>query len=161
MSQNPSDENSNLTQLDGLASRLGDNSVGKDDGIAPVEEREAPGALMWMPPLMQEFWAKKAYFTIGSDGKMAMEGFYKNGTLVLDIRGTREAPKIIAIDKRGRETEIKTFDDLVALNFFWWKQSNTKNTIELPVQPFVNHFLEKKLIKRKVIYVPFDDESEG
>lgn len=160
MSQHP-DESTNLNQLDSLASRMGESTVSKDDGIVDLEEREAPGALMFMPPMLQELWAKKAYFTMGADGKLAMEGFYKNGPLVLELRGTREAPELVATDKRGRETKIKSFDDLVALNYFWWRQSQTKTSIVLPVQPFVNAFLEKKLIKRRVIFVAHDEDSEG
>lgn len=161
MSQYPSDESNNLTQLDGLASRLGENSTTRDDGIADLEEREAPGALMWMPELLQDFWAKKAYFTMTADGKLAMEGFYKNGPMILEIRGSKSSPEIVAIDKRGREVKIKSFDDLVNLNFTWWKQGQTKTSITLPVQPFVNAFLEKKLIKRRVIYVAHDDDTEN
>jgi hypothetical protein len=161
MSQNLSDESNSLTQLDGLANRLGEHTVSKDDGIADIEEREAPGALQWMPELLQDFWAKKAYFSMGLDGKLSMEGFYKNGPLILEIRGSKSSPEIVAIDKRGRETKIKSFDDLVNLNYQWWKQSNTKTSLVLPVQPFVNALLEKKLIKRRVIFVPHDDDSDS
>jgi len=162
MSQHPTDESTDLTQLDSLASRLGDSSalgLGVEDGIAALEEREAPGALMFLPPLLQDFWTNKAYFTMGSDGKLSMEGFYKNGPLVLEIHNTREAPKIVAVDKRNRETHIKSYDDLVNLNYFWWKQSNSKTSLTPPVLPFVNSFLDKKLVKRKVIFVPFDEDS--
>lgn len=152
--QNNDDENTHLGQLNALGNRL--NGAPSDDGIADVEERAAPGLLRFLPPLLQEFWAKKAYFSMDQSGSVSMDGFYKNGPLRLEVRGNNQ---IVAIDKRNRETTINSFDDLVELNFQWWKQSTTKTSYVIPQRPWIDSFMEKKLVRRKVIYLPFDAED--
>lgn len=152
--QNNDDENTHLGQLNALGNRL--NGAPSDDGIADVEERVAPGLLRFLPPLLQEFWAKKAYFSMDQSGAVSMDGFYKNGPLRLEVRDNNQ---IVAIDKRNRETKINSFDDLVELNFQWWKQSTTKTSYVIPQRPWIDSFMEKKLVRRKVIYLPFDAED--
>lgn len=152
--QNNDDENTHLGQLNALGNRL--NGAPSDDGIADVEERAAPGLLRFLPPLLQEFWAKKAYFSMDQGGSVSMDGFYKNGPLRLEVRDNNQ---VVAIDKRNRETKINSFDDLVELNFQWWKQSTTKTSYVIPQRPWIDSFMEKKLVRRKVIYLPFDAED--
>lgn len=158
MSQPEYAENDNLQQLDALNKRLGGQTDPED---APeLEEREAPGVLRFMPPLLQEFWRRKAYFTIQKDGSIEMDGFYKNGALKIQItaQGT-----LVAIDRRGREVALDSFDDLVALNYQWWAASNTKTQYVVPGRPFLDYFIEQKRVKRKVIYLPAEavDADEG
>lgn len=158
MSAQNNDENTNLGQLNELTQRLTGSAATSDDGISDVEERAAPGVLRFLPPLLQEFWAKKAYFSMDQSGTILMDGFYKNGPIRLDIR---ENNQVVAIDRRNREKKIKSFDDLVDLNFQAWKQSTTKTSYVVPQRPWIDSFMEKKLVKRKVIYLPFDaDEGE-
>ena len=146
-------EDHHLAQLNELDSRM----HGGDDGVNDIEEREAPGLLRFMPSLVQEFWTQKAYFTMDQSGSLLMDGFYKNGPLRLDVRpdGT-----LVAVDKRNRETIIDSFEKLVELNYFWWKQSNTKTSYVVPQRPWIDSFLKKGLVRRKVIYLPSDEEGD-
>lgn len=164
MSETTPYEPTSLEQLNALETRMtgstnehNEHGTAHDnDGLPELPERTAPGLLRFMPPLIQEFWAKKAYFNMDQDGAIAMDGFYKNGPLRLDVKPDGS---VVAIDKRGRETPIKSFDDLVTLNYFWWKQSNTKTSYVVPQRPWIDSFTEKKLVKRKVIYLPIDEEE--
>lgn len=157
MSAEHTDETNNLDQLTALDQRLNGPSS-SDDGIHDVEERAAPGMLRFLPPLLQDFWARKAYFTMDQQGAIQMDGFYKHGPMRLDIRDNNQ---LVAIDRRNRETKINSFDDLVMLNFEWWKSSNTKNQYVVPQRPWIDSFTEKKLVKRKVIYLPYDAEDNA
>lgn len=151
------DESSNtLKDLDALEKRMGRDSAEEEEVLPELEEREAPGLLGFLPPLIQEFWAKKAYFNIEKDGSLSMEGFYKNGPMRLEIRANQQ---LVAIDRRGRETNISSFDDLADLNYQWWKNANTKTTYVEPTRPWVDSFIERKLVKRKVIFQPVDQED--
>ena len=68
--QNNDDENTHLGQHNALGNRL--NGAPSDDDIADVEERAAPGLLRFLPPLLQEFWAKKAYFSMDQSGSVSI-----------------------------------------------------------------------------------------
>lgn len=157
MSPADTNETQSLSDLSALDTRInGQAGQAGDEGIANIEERAAPGLLRFMPALLQEFWAKKAYFSMDQGGSIQMEGFYKNGPMRLEVR---DNDRIVAIDRSDRETPINSFDDLVALNYLWWKQSNTRNNYVVPQRPWIDSFLEKKLAKRKVLYVPVDSDE--
>ena len=146
-------ESDSLDQLGALGKRL----AGDDDGLGEIQEKAAPGVLRFLPPLVQELWARKAYFTVDQDGDLLMEGFYKNGPLKLQCL---PSGALVAFDKRGRSTEVLKFDDLVDLNYFWWKQSNTKTAYALPLRPWLDRFIERRMVRRKVIYLPDEPGQE-
>lgn len=146
------EETANLGQLDALGKRL----AGGEGDLPEMEERQAPGFLKFFPVLVQEFWARKAYFKMEEDGSLAMEGFYKNGPMRLEIR---EGGKLVAVDKRNRQTPIESFDDLVELNFSWWKASNTKTTYVEPARPWADEFIERKWVRKKIIYQPREPDT--
>lgn len=154
MSEN-NDETTNLKQLNALGERMGSNDEA-DEADQHIEEPEAPGMLRFLPALIQEFWAQKAYFTMEKDGSLSMEGFYKNGPMRLEIRSNDQ---LVAIDKRGRVTEISSFEDLADLNYFWWKNANTKTSYVDPARPWADNFVERKMVRRKVIYQPLENED--
>ena len=151
------DETNNLEQLTALGQRMA-NSDEIDDTLPELEEREAPGLLRFLPPLIQEFWTRKAYFTMEKDGSLSMEGFYKNGPMRLEIR---ENNQLVALDKRGRITKISSFEDLADLNYFWWKNANTKTSYVDPARPWVDNFVERKMVRRKVIFQPLEGNEGG
>ena len=92
---------------------------------------------------------------MGQDGVLHLDGFYKNGPMKIDFD---DAGGIIAVDRRGRKTAIAHFDDLVQLNFQWWRMGmGKKNEYSIPERPWIDHFIEKKWVKRKVIFEPIDD----
>lgn len=151
------DETNNLEQLAALGQRMA-NSDETDDTLPELEEREAPGLLRFLPPLIQEFWTRKAYFTMEKDGSLSMDGFYKNGPMRLEIR---EKDQLVAIDKRGRVSKISSFEDLADLNYFWWKNANTKTSYVDPTRPWVDSFVERKMVRRKVIFQPLEGNEGG
>lgn len=151
------DESTSLQQLNALSQRMGNDGDTDDTKLPEIEEREAPGLLRFMPALIQELWARKAYFTMEKDGSLTMDGFYKNGPMRLEIR---ENDQLVAIDKRGRATKISSFEDLADINYFWWKNANTKTSYVEPTRPWVDNFVERKMVRRKVIFQPIDSEGE-
>lgn len=151
------EENKNLHQLDELNHRLSGAS-GTSDGLPELPAvRPIPGALRFMPPLIHECWTRRAYVTMDQEGNLFMEGFYKNGAMKLEVLDNNQ---IVAEDRRGKKTTIKSFDDLVKLNYLWWKNSITKSSYPIPGRPWADHFLEKGLVKRRVIFVPHDEDED-
>lgn len=151
MSEN---EENSLDQLGALGKSMG-HGEGADQG---VPARVAPGWLKFMPGLVRELWDKGVEFTLdGQSGDINMIGFYKQDPVKLELRDDG----MVAIDKRGRETNIKSFDDLVDLNYTFWRQANSRKGVYVqPVQPWLGAFLEKKKVKRQVLFVPVDDDGE-
>lgn len=139
-----------ISELDNLDSVKGANTPSVE------VERKPPGILTFLPPLIQEIWHQKVDFNIESNGAIVIDGFYKNGSMKL----TLEDGKLIATDKRNRKTEIKTFEDLVELNYSWWKMSISRTTYVSPGSPWLGFFVERKKVTRQVIYRPID-ENEG
>ena len=91
-----------------------------------------------------------------ADGALYIEGFYRNGPMKIDFEGE----SVIAIDRKGRKTEIRHFDDLVQLNFTWWRLSNGRSGYIVPERPWIDQFIEKKWVKRKVIFEPIEDSEK-
>jgi hypothetical protein len=146
------DESASLNALGALEQTMSSES------LAPIPQRAAPGWLRFMPDVIRSLWDKGATFKMdGNSGEISLDGFYKNGPMRLLLRDEG----VVAIDRRGRETNIAKFEDLVELNFQFWRQANSqKNIYVQPQRPWLDGFLDKKLVKRQVIFIPAD-ESEG
>lgn len=141
----------NLAHLgDRISSQEGESTVNK-----VAEERKPPGIFMFLPPLLQEIWHKKVDFTIDASGSIIIDGFYKNGTMKFVLEGTQ----LISLDKRNRRKEINSFEDLVELNYSWWKQSISRTTYIAPEQPWLGFFVERKKVSRQIIYRPIDEDT--
>lgn len=132
------------------------NSLGTDnleEDLPPLEIKDPPGFLRFFPIIIKQIAEQGVQFKMETDGFLYVEGFYRNGSMKIDFEGD----KIIAIDKRGRKTEINSFDDLVLLNYDWWRASNSRGNYVMPERPWIDKFIEKKKVKRKVIYEPIDE----
>lgn len=128
--------------------------------LPPLEITPAPGFLRFMPELIKRLHSMGGKVSLAEDGSMLLEGFYKNGPMRLEIEeGKNDTIKIIAVDKRNRRKEISTIDDLVQINFSWWKLSNGRGTYIIPERPWLDQFIEKRWVRKKIIYEPL--ESEG
>lgn len=138
------------------------NSADDDEALPALPERQAPGYLRYMPPLVQDLWARGAEIAMdGKTGEILIEGFYRNGAMRLIDKGGA----MVAIDKQERETPIKDFEDLALLNFRWWKLANgrTPNATQhyvVPNRPWLDLFVQRKWATRKVIYVPAEDGGD-
>lgn len=130
-------------------------------GLPPLEITAAPGFLRFMPELIKRLHSMGGKVSLNDDGSMLLEGFYKNGALRLEIEeGKNDTIKIVAVDKRGRRKEISTIDDLVQINFAWWKISNGRGTYIVPERPWLDQFIEKRWVRKKIIYEPIESEGE-
>ena len=130
-------------------------------GSAPAAaERPLPNFLKFFPPLIQDLWKRGVDITMDpKEGELLLDGFYDNGPLRLRFENDR----FKAIDKRAKVTPISSYDDLVMVNFEWWKAANagTKNKkYTAPNRPWLDAFKEKKLVKRSVIYVENDGQGD-
>lgn len=85
-----------------------------------------------------------------------LEGFYKLGPMRLEPAADKSG--LIAIDKKEARFAVKSFDDLVRLNYECWKKCRDKSAAYInPGREWVEEFARLNLIKRQVIYVPGDD----
>lgn len=118
---------------------------------------EGSAFLRFLPPLIRQLNSKGVPFKIdGATGEIAIDGFYRSGGITLEIADDNA---ITAVDRRGTRTPVNTFDDLVALNYDWWIRTNGKtgeNHIN-PDRPWLDELLNKRKIRRQVIYVPSAD----
>jgi len=143
-------EDENLSGLNALEERL------SQEQMTPKEERVLPGWMAFMPPFIKHLWEKGVNFDMDSQkGEFLIKGFYKNGDMRLAIK----QHQFVAIDRREKETVIRTLEDLTELNYQWWMASNTKQSYMSPSEPWVEHFLSSKKVKRKVIFIPIDQED--
>ena len=126
------------------------------DTLPPLEIQAPPGFLRFFPPLIKQMAELGVQFKMEQDGALYVEGFYKNGPMKLDFEGDN----LVAIDKRGRKTAIGHFDDMLQLNFQWWRLSNGKSSYVVPERPWLDKFIDKKWVKRKVIFEPIDEIGE-
>lgn len=81
-----------------------------------------------------------------------IEGFYRLGSISLIPDYQKNV--LVAVDKKDDITEIKNFDDLVRLNYAWWKKSYKKVQFSVPEKIWEDEFLKLNLIKRQYTYTP-------
>lgn len=143
-----------IESLDGTENDL---NLG-EDSLPPIQISSAPGFLRFMPDLIKNIHNMGGKVTLNDDGSLSLDGFYKNGPMRLEIEDGADA-KILAVDRRQRRTTIGTIDDLVQLNYSWWKLSNGRGTYLVPERPWLDKFIEKKLVRKKFIYEPIDIEG--
>ena len=135
-----------------------DSQLNLDDELPPMQISSAPGFLRFMPELIKNLHTMGGKVTLNEDGSLSLDGFYKNGPMRLEIEDG-PAANIIAVNKRGKRVPIATIDDLVRLNYSWWKLSNTRGVFLVPERPWLDQFIEKKWVRKKFIYEPIDIEG--
>lgn len=85
-------------------------------------------------------------------GSFFVEGFYKNGDLELQ---EAESGELYALDKKGNQIKIESFEALVLLNYEYWKLSGGRNGNYSPLtKPWLDEFVDRGLVKRQVTYAP-------
>lgn len=131
----------------------------EEDTLPPMEITSAPGFLRFMPELIKNLHNIGGKITLNDDGSLSLDGFYRNGPMKMIISDGPKA-QIIAVDRRNRKTEISTIDDLVKLNYSWWKLSNRRGVYLVPERPWLDQFIEKKWVRKKFIYEPIELEEE-
>lgn len=144
--------NTTFSEHDNLGNDLSDI----EELLPPLDIKAPPGFLRFFPPVIKQIAELGAQFKMETDGVLYIEGFYRNGPMKIDFEGD----SVVAIDKRGRKTTITNFDDLVQLNFSWWRLSNGRQGYIVPERPWIDKFIEKKWVKRKVIYEPIEETNE-
>lgn len=107
-----------------------------------------------LPALVEDGLARGIKIFLTTEG-YEVEGFYRNGTVRLAYEG---ADELVAIDKKDKKVPIKSFDDLVKLNYDWWKKSRDKRAEWVnPGREWQEEFSRLNLVKRQVTFVPGED----
>ncbi|MCA8162046.1 hypothetical protein [Burkholderia cepacia] len=119
---------------------------------------EGHGLLRFFPPTLRDMARAGVNFTLDNSGAVTVNGFYKRGPLSIEIA---DDDSLTAIDRRGQKHPIRTYDDLVALNYRAWIQSNTRGESFAPERPWLDAFIAKNWVKRQVIFVPRDPTPDA
>lgn len=144
------DQTPTSPSLDNLGSKIaGDH----DHDERPMEIKPLPGFLKWLPPMFKDMHQQGATLSTDKNHDIRIEGFYANGPMLL----VEENGKIFAIDKNKKKVLVAAFDDLVMLNYDWWRQAQTRGNYVQPERPWLDKFREKNLVRKQVIYVANDD----
>lgn len=107
-----------------------------------------------LPALIEAAVSKGVRVLLTKSG-YEIEGFYKAGSIRLDPDATGF---MVATDKKEKQTLLKTFDDLVKLNYEWWKKSREKSTEFVnPGKEWIDEFVRLNYVKRQVIFIPGED----
>lgn len=84
-----------------------------------------------------------------------IDGFYKGGPMRLE---PDTSGHLAAFDRKDKKVLIKGFDDLVKLNYDWWKKSRDKGSEFInPSREWTDEFVRLSLVKRQVIFIPGED----
>jgi hypothetical protein len=85
-----------------------------------------------------------------------LEGFYKAKGLLIKYDEAQQSGVAIPLsNKRIQGSVIKSFDDLVELNYAWWNVSRKENVdYEIPEDGWKEEFIEKEMVERKMLYIP-------
>lgn len=111
-----------------------------------------------LPPLtIQEVIAMGigAKFDESQEGWL-VEGFYKaKGLLLKYEEGTEKALAFPISQRRAAGQAIKSFDDLVELNYAWWVASRKESTdYEQPEEGWKDEFVERDMVERRMTFLP-------
>jgi hypothetical protein len=90
-------------------------------------------------------------------GGWVIPGFYKAGGLLIKFNDNSDEGIATPIGyKRAKVGHVvKTFDDLVELNYSWWCASRKENVeFEDPSEDWKDEFVERQMLERKMIYSP-------
>lgn len=113
-----------------------------------------------MNPIIREILEKGLTLTIGYNKEedrfeYTLGGFYKSDTITLIERAGYDDVSLMAIARYKEHTIIHNFDELVMLNYSWWKSSQNRfDGWNAPNGDWLPFFLEKKLVEveTKIIY---------
>ena len=112
---------------------------------------EAPRAKRGVPELI-ETAVDRGMRVILTRAGYEIDGFYRQGTMRVEAD---EKGVLIAIDKKDKKVALRTFDDLVKLNFNWWKLSRERATeFMTPPKEWLEEFQRMNLVQRVVMFTP-------
>lgn len=152
-------ESSNLDLGDGLERALaGDGEAPKSASASEAKSSKSgaqPANRRSLPSVVEEAIGRDVRVMLTKSG-YEIDGFYKLGPVRLEPAA--DGAHLVAIDRKEVSTSIKTFDDLVRLNYECWKKSRDKGAAFInPGREWVEEFGRLNLVKRQVIFVPGDD----
>lgn len=124
--------------------------------LAPAPNAAVSGDCERLLPQLIDQAVKCGARVILTSAGYELEGFYKLGPMRLEPAVDNSC--LVAIDKKETRTNVKSFDDLVRLNYDCWKKCRDKGYAYInPGREWVEEFSRLNLIKRQVIYVPGED----
>ncbi len=107
-----------------------------------------------LPSVIEDAVQKGIRVVLTLDG-YEIDGFYRGGPIRVESGADGN---IYAIDRKDKKTRLESFDDLVRLNYDWWKASRDKKADWVnPGKEWVEEFGRLNLVKRQVMYIPGDD----
>ena len=126
-------------------------SAAHDTLTAKSTPVEAPRVQRGLPEVIETAVDKGARVILTRTG-YEIDGFYRQGTMRVEMD---EKGNLVAIDKKEKKTTLRSFDDLVKLNFQWWKVSREKATeFMTPQKEWLEEFQRMGLVQRVVMYTP-------
>lgn len=125
-----------------------------DSNGEATEAKVSPGSSRSLPAIIDEAVRKGIRVMLTPSG-YELDGFYRGGPMRVE---PGEEGTMIAIDKKEKQTVLSTFDDLVRLNYDWWKMSRDKRADWVnPGKEWIEEFGRLNLVKRQVMFIPGDD----
>ena len=122
--------------------------------VAEAKPAKTGAAKRVLPQVIEDAIAHEVKVMLTKAG-YEIDGFYKLGPV--RVEPTADG-SLVAIDRKDASTPIKTFDDLVRLNYECWKKSRDKAAAYInPGREWIEEFGRLNLVKRQVIFVPGDD----
>jgi len=126
-------------------------SAAHDTLTAKTTAPQAPRANRGLPELIEtavDHGVRVMLTRVGYE----IDGFYRQGTMRVE---TDEKGNLVAIDKKEKKVTLRTFDDLVKLNFTWWKSSRESRTeFMTPPKEWLEEFQRLNLVQRVVMFTP-------
>jgi hypothetical protein len=117
---------------------------------APAEPQK-PRAKRTLPEIIETAVDRGMRVSLTRAG-YEIDGFYRQGAMRVE---DDEKGGLSAIDRKEKKTVLRTFDDLVKLNFQHWKLSREKSPEFLnPPREWLEEFQRLNLVQRVVVFQP-------
>lgn len=117
-------------------------------------DREAYAGMRVLPDIIDEAVRKGIRVVLTPLG-YEIDGFYRGGPMRVEADA---AGDLMAIDRKEKKVLLGSFDDLVRLNYEWWKASRDKRADWVnPGKEWVEEFGRLNLVKRQVMFIPGDE----
>jgi hypothetical protein len=83
-------------------------------------------------------------------------GFYRaKGLLIRYDEKNTQGTAVPLSNKRIQGQPVKSFDDLVELNYAWWNTSRKESLeFEIPEDGWKEEFVDREMVERRMLFIP-------